>query len=110
VATAKFVSSDGTAVLVEVDDDDVGVERVSRGADGVLVATQRIEDALAHVRPAARAVLAEMKALSPDKVSVEFGIKLSAGAGAVIAKTEAEGHFTVTLEWSRSAALAQEDQ
>jgi hypothetical protein len=100
---AKFPAEDGSDVLVELGDDDgLGLERVSRGADGVLVATERIEDALAHIRPAARAVLAEMKALSPDKVSVEFGIKLTAGAGAVIAKTEAEGHFTVTLEWERS--------
>ncbi|MGI8806440.1 MAG: CU044_2847 family protein [Acidimicrobiales bacterium] len=106
MVVARFESADGEPVLVEVDDDDeLGVERASRGADGMVLAADRIEDALARIRPAARAVLAEMKALSPDKVSVQFGIKLSAGAGAVIAKTEAEGHFTVTLEWERSARL-----
>ena len=107
MAVAKFQAADGSAVLVELDDDDgLGLERVSRGSDGVVTATQRIEDALAQIRPAAQAVLAEMKALSPDKVSVEFGIKLTAAAGAVIAKTEAEGHFSVTLEWERSTAPA----
>ena len=110
MAVARFETSGGVPVLVEVDDDDLGVERASRGSDGVLAAGDRIEDALARVRPAAQAVLAEMRGLAPDKVSVEFGIKLSAGAGAVIAKTEAEGHFTVVLEWERSAAPAQQDQ
>jgi hypothetical protein len=105
VSVARFQSADGTAVLVEVDDDDLGVERAGRGTDGMMVAAERLEDALARIRPAARAVLAEMKTLSPGKVTVEFGIKLSAAAGAVIAKTEAEGHFTVTLEWERSADL-----
>ena len=106
MAVARFEAADGTPVLVEVDDEGVGVERASRGTDGVLVAGERIEDALARVRPAAQAVLAEMRGLSPDKVKVEFGIKLTAGAGAVIAKTEAEGHFTVTLEWERSGGPA----
>jgi Trypsin-co-occurring domain 1 len=31
---------------------------------------------------------------------VEFGIKLAGEAGALIAKTSAEGHFTVRLSWS----------
>jgi len=31
----------------------------------------------------------------------EFGVKFNATAGAVIAKTSAEGHLTVTLTWSR---------
>ena len=35
---------------------------------------------------------------------IEFGVKLNAAAGAVIAKTSAEGHLTVKLTWSRSAS------
>lgn len=105
MSVARFETADGT-VLVELQDDDVGVERASRAADGMLTAADHLEEALARIRPAARAVLAEMKSLSPDKVSVSFGIKLSAAAGAVIAKTEAEGHFTVTLDWERSAGPA----
>ena len=31
---------------------------------------------------------------------MEFGIKLAGEAGAMIAKTSAEGHFTVRLSWS----------
>ncbi|MFE2032629.1 CU044_2847 family protein [Streptomyces scopuliridis] len=38
--------------------------------------------------------------LKPDGVELEFGVKLMAEAGAVIAKTSAEGHMTVKLSWN----------
>jgi hypothetical protein len=38
--------------------------------------------------------------LAPDTKEVEFGIKLTAEAGALISKVAGEGHFTVRLAWS----------
>lgn len=35
----------------------------------------------------------------PETVSLEFGIKFTAGADALIAKTSVEGNVKVTLTW-----------
>ncbi len=95
----RYQVGNDSSVLVEIDEDTYGVEAVSR-FDGVLEAGQRLESALGSVREAARATLDAMKKLSPETVEVEFGIKLAGEAGAMIAKTSAEGHFTVRLSWS----------
>lgn len=36
----------------------------------------------------------------PEEVEVEFGIKLDAELGALIAKTSVEAHMVVTLRWA----------
>jgi len=53
--------------------------------------------ALAAVRPAAENVLHTFTGLGLDTCQIEFGISLDAEAGAIIAKTSATAHFTVTL-------------
>ena len=83
---------DGTFILAEVEEDEPGYSRAST-RDGILTAAERLQDALAAVRPAVEAVVAQMRELSPDELEVEFGIRLNGKAGAVIASTEAEGHF-----------------
>ncbi len=95
----RFQLDDGGSVLVEVDEDAVGIERVSRGHDGVLEAGRRLTEALAGVRDAADASVQTLRVLSPDGLELEFGVKLTGEAGAIIAKTAAEGHFTVKLSW-----------
>lgn len=96
----RFELTQGSTVLVEVDDDNVGIERVSRGRDGVVEAGHRLTEALGSVRDAARESMKVLQTLSPDRIELEFGVKLAGEAGAIIAKTVAEGHFTVTLTWS----------
>jgi Trypsin-co-occurring domain 1 len=39
--------------------------------------------------------------LAPDEHEIEFGIKLNAEAGVVVAKSAVEGHFSVKLLWRR---------
>jgi hypothetical protein len=96
----RYQVGDGSSVLVEVDEDTYGVENVARTSEGVLEAGQRLESALGGVREAAQATLDTLTKLSPETVEVEFGIKLAGEAGALIAKTSAEGHFTVRVSWS----------
>ena len=100
----RYQVGHGSSVLVELDEDTYGVEAVSRTSDGVLEAGQRLESALVGVRDAAQATLDTLTKLSPETVEVEFGIKLAGEAGALIAKTSAEGHFTVKLSWSPGGA------
>ncbi|MFC9610962.1 CU044_2847 family protein [Streptomyces sp. NPDC056938] len=67
-----------------------------------------------HVRVRARARSAAESALrvfregplKPDGVEIEFGVKMSAEAGALIAKGTAEGHLVVKLSWSATDRAA----
>ncbi|MGW2559297.1 CU044_2847 family protein [Streptomyces sp. NPDC001514] len=96
--------SDGTAVRVEVEgQQETGIDRVGRGSASEVVrgSAQTLQEALAHIRPAVDAVADSVRGLAsrPDSVSVEFGIKLSAEAGVVVAKAASEANFAVRLEW-----------
>ena len=88
-------------VFVEVAEDSTVTERIRRNQVGVLQTGQRLDEALEAARPGIRAVLESLRALAPDEHVVEFGIKLNAEAGVVVAKTAVEGHFTVRLTWRR---------
>lgn len=102
---AQYVeASTGTAtVFFEVPDaTTAGPQRVSRrGGNIVAYLDERLDTALATVRPAADNVLHTFTDLGLDSIEIEFGLSLDAEAGAVIAKTGASGHFTIKLSWSR---------
>jgi hypothetical protein len=106
-ALAEIHTATGT-VKFDIDEADissVGPERVSRkGQTIVAELDQSLEQALASARPAAQAVLDTFRAIGPDHVSIEFGLRLDASAGAVIAKAGIEAHFTVTLNWDPKPA------
>ena len=74
-----------------------------RGRDGEVVeAVGTFEAALRHVAGATEAALRVFRdgTLRPDTIEVDFGIKLTAEAGAVIAKTAVEGHLNVKVTWT----------
>ncbi|HEX2313223.1 MAG TPA: CU044_2847 family protein [Thermomonospora sp.] len=95
---------DEGSVVVEVDEGDPGFEPASLSGDGVIHSvSERFETALLSTRVAAEKALAVFRdgALRPDAVELEFGVKLNAAAGAVIAKTAGEAHLRVKLTWAR---------
>ncbi|MFI6872623.1 CU044_2847 family protein [Streptomyces sp. NPDC050400] len=103
----EFTVEDGAPgpVLFEADpaDDESGARLVSRSREtGAVRATTTFETALDSVRSAAQSALRVLRdgPLSPDGVEIEFGVKLSAEAGAVITKGSAEGHLVVRLSWA----------
>ncbi|MEU2059140.1 CU044_2847 family protein [Streptomyces sp. NPDC013455] len=97
----EFRTEDGAHVVVEDVVTRSGARLVSRG-DGPAQAARTFEGALDGVRAAAAAALRVFRdgSLRPDAVEIEFGVRLSAEAGAVIAKGSAEGHLVVKLSWS----------
>ncbi|MFF8943322.1 CU044_2847 family protein [Streptomyces sp. NPDC014864] len=97
-----FRTADGTVVRVETPDDEYGSRLVARGDDGALQATRTFEGALDGVRAAAESALRVFRdgSLKPDAVEIEFGVKLTAEAGALIAKSAVEGQLVVKLSWS----------
>jgi Trypsin-co-occurring domain 1 len=98
----EFHLEDGRSVLFEVNEDEPGVERAARD-DLVIQASKSLEEALDSVRSVADVTFQKLREFvrEPDELEVQFGIRLNAQAGAVIAKTEAEGHFQVRLAWSK---------
>lgn len=91
---------DGGVIVVEMDDPTGGVVKTGRPGTVVRQATQSLEVALDAVVPAARSILSKLRKAGPQEVSVEFGLKLTAEAGAVIAKTTGECNIQVTLRWN----------
>jgi hypothetical protein len=99
----RFENAAGTPVLVEVDDDAFGVEHVSHSG-AVVEAGRDLQDVFDGIRPTLKALTAALKDLAPDRHEVEFGMKLNAEAGVIVAKTAVEGHFTVKLSWAREGS------
>ncbi|CAM5619723.1 Trypsin-co-occurring domain-containing protein OS=Streptomyces griseomycini OX=66895 GN=FHS37_000664 PE=4 SV=1 [Streptomyces griseomycini] len=101
----RFRTEDGATVVVEGVEDESGARLVSRG-DGPARAARTFEGSLEGVRAAAESALRVFRdgTLRPDAVELEFGVKLTAEAGAVIAKGSAEGHLIVKLSWSPEQA------
>jgi Trypsin-co-occurring domain 1 len=99
----RFKAAGGVPVLVEAEEDDYGVERVSRASDGVLKAAKGLEDAMGTARATILSALAAFDGLGFRELSLEFGLKLNAEAGALIAKAGAEAQLTVTAIWGPEA-------
>ncbi|MFG2005782.1 CU044_2847 family protein [Spirillospora sp. NPDC048911] len=102
--------TDQGPVIVEVGAREPGFQSVSRPEHGFIVdAAERLEAALEHVRGAAEAALRTIRdgTLDPDMIELEFGVKLNASAGAVIAKTAGECHLKVKLTWGGPAGPGQ---
>ncbi|MEV0825350.1 CU044_2847 family protein [Nonomuraea rubra] len=100
-ALFSFHLDQGGSVVVELPEPP-GVSRAAGWKERVVEDTRlSFEKALANVRDAASAALAQFQEMSrrPDEVELKFGVKLDAKAGAVIAQTGLEGQFEVTLRW-----------
>ena len=101
----EFELEEGGSILVEVDGvAESGMVPVSRGDKDVVTRAQHsFEAALDKVRPAAQTIIKKLRSLHdpPDEVEVEFGLKMSAEAGAVIASGGVEANYTVKLTWKR---------
>ncbi|GAA0624959.1 CU044_2847 family protein [Streptomyces crystallinus] len=101
-ALMEFHTDEGAQVVVEVERHASGAKLVRRGDNSVSEAARTFDSALEGIRAAAESALHVFRdgRLQPDAVELEFGVKLTAEAGAVIARTAVEGHLMVKLSWS----------
>jgi hypothetical protein len=101
----EFPLEQGGSILVEVDDREPrpGHVRGPNSGEVVTRANQTFEAALERIKPAASAIITLLRDLtdSPDTVGVEFGIKMSAEAGAVLASAGVEANYKITVTWKR---------
>ena len=105
----EFPLESGGSIWIEAVDGATD-EVVTRGLGSVDVATRAsktLEDALAGIRPALKALVAQLSEVgNPDEGEVTFGIKLSGTLGVVFSSTAAEANFTLKLVWERDQQKA----
>lgn len=85
------------------------VTRGGRSSAATLERAQRsFEAALGPIRTVAQGVLGQLSSLprAPDEVRVEFGVELSAQAGAILAAAGSTAHLKVGLTWKADRAEA----
>jgi len=68
-------------------------------SDSVTGAVESLEAAMAPVVNMSRVVLDQLAQAAPRQVKIEFGVELTAEAGAIVTKAGAGCHLTVTLTW-----------
>ncbi len=93
-----------TTILVEAADDGTpkGMQHVSIGGATAEKAKEAFDTALAGIKPIASSIMAQLKDAVADakEIEVEFGIKLTATAGVVLAKASTEGHCKISIKWA----------
>ncbi|MFB6808731.1 CU044_2847 family protein [Streptomyces sp. NPDC056387] len=91
----------GGHVVVETGTASSGIVRAGRPGEIVGTAARTLTESFEQVRAAAAVLLERMSTLPkpPSSVEVELGVKMNAEAGAIIAKTAAEGNFVIRLTW-----------
>ncbi|MFQ6015374.1 MAG: CU044_2847 family protein [Anaerolineae bacterium] len=101
----EFPLDEGGSIVVEVDEPvpEGRVTRAVRPGEIAAKAGQTFETALERIKPAAGAIITKLRSLSdpPDEVKVEFGLKMNADAGAIVASAGVEANYKVTLTWKR---------
>ena len=84
-----------------------GVRQVSRTPEDIAEkSAQALDKAMVTIRQMGHRVTETVKSINvadrPSKIVLEFGLKLDAEAGALIAKASTEASFKVALTWERS--------
>jgi hypothetical protein len=97
----EFPVAEGETIVVEMDDDQLAgfAPAAVNPGEVALVAAGSLEAAIDRLLPALRSIGARLRTLTPDELTVELGVKLTAEAGVVVAKAAGEANFTVTLKW-----------
>ncbi|MEP0884635.1 hypothetical protein NDI49_24100 [Trichocoleus sp. ST-U3] len=98
----EFPLESGDSILVEVDESS---DRIGLGDEIVEKAQKTFESALNAIKPVANTVINKVRSLNEpaDEVQVKFGIKMTAGLGAVIASGNGEVNYEITLKWKQES-------
>jgi Trypsin-co-occurring domain 1 len=99
----KYPLADGNDILIEVEYP--GIEDVTRSHRTGMIeeATEKFEDMLRQIKPVTAAIISTLREIgdSPDEASVEFGVKLNANSGIILASAGVEANFVFKLTWKR---------
>jgi hypothetical protein len=108
----EFPLEGGGSVVVEVEEQEPPDEAIvrrgfsdrHRSGEVVARAGQTLEAAFGRIQPAAGAMVTRLRDLpdAPEEIEIEFGVRLSAEVGAILAHTAGEANFRITLRWKRN--------
>ncbi|MFN6568241.1 CU044_2847 family protein [Dendronalium sp. ChiSLP03b] len=102
----EFSLEDGTTAFVEIEGDEEDIStRGLRKSPFVERSGQSFRSAISAIKPIAGSIIREIRSLedTPDKVSVEFGVRMNAVAGLVISPADSVSHFRITLTWEKES-------
>jgi hypothetical protein len=108
----EFALDGDGVILVEVDAATSSGRSQMRGLTRPQTVVEKahvsFDEALDKLKPAAATIISKLRALAerPDEISVEFGIKLNATVGAVVASGGIEANYTVKLVWKQLSSGA----
>ncbi|WP_310727162.1 CU044_2847 family protein [Streptomyces sp. N2A] len=107
MSIVEYALQDGDTVLVRISDGQAQGPVTTRGASTSAVierAEGTFESVMNAVRTVTRGVAVQVQDFvqRPDVLAVEFGIELTAQAGAVITTAGASAHLKVSLTWNTS--------
>ena len=107
----EFPLEQGGSVLVEIDEPSAGPVTRGLGKDHPALVEQAgktFEDATAAITPAARSLIARLRAVDdpPDEIAIQSGVQLSAQTGAFIASVAGQASFTVSMTRRRGSAAS----
>jgi hypothetical protein len=110
VALLEYPLENGGSILVAVEAEYAPVTRgwgEDRSRQIAEKATETFEAAVANVRSAADAMLASLSGLksTPEEITVEFAVQLTAGAGVCIATLGSSANFKIALKWKPNPAV-----
>jgi hypothetical protein len=100
----------GGSILIEVEDASGGpVTRGLRPDQVVEAVGNSFEAAIEAIKPAAVAVAGRFRDFvgAPEDIEIEFGLKFTGQAGAIIASASTEAQFRVKMVWKERRATAE---
>lgn len=111
IARYKLDNESGDIFIEYIEPDSDSYYQISRGEKQGDKETSRFSEALKKIKPAAELLMSQFRSLSvqPDEIELEFGIKFSGSLGAIIASTQTDANFNVTMKWKNREAGASAD-
>ncbi|MGW5861665.1 CU044_2847 family protein [Streptomyces sp. NPDC055239] len=96
---ARLPVEGGGSILFEASTMTEGPVKAGRIGDTIHELPRTVQEALHPVTAMARAALQQVQQAAPHEVVIEFGVDMTAEAGAVIAKSQAGCHLNVIVTW-----------
>lgn len=102
------VEGQDDSVVVEVFtvESDEGDVPAAKPGEIAYKANQSFEQALEPLKHTVNALVGKLRGLheAPNEIEIEFGLKMSAEAGAIVAAVGVEANYKVTLKWKRDSS------
>ena len=102
--SVTYATTDGDEVQVEIEPTSDGFMPIHDDRP-----LGRLESLFTPVFLAVGTLIKDARRVDPDAVSIRFGVKLTGGGKAIVARNAADGNFEISLSWNKSDSSAASD-